>query len=87
VHPEFTSYAPERAEVGVKLKGGGTLTHRIDVAKGHPLDPLSMDELVDKFSSCAGVALPASRLAEIADLILNLSSLPDVRVLAKALCP
>jgi 2-methylcitrate dehydratase PrpD len=85
VHPDCTSYDTEKAVVGVKLKGGGTLEQRVDLAKGHPDNPLSEAELLAKYEGCAGVVLSATRVRETAAMILDLACLADVRTLVKAL--
>lgn len=85
VHPECTTYEVEKAVVSVRLKGGGTLTERVDVAKGSPSNPMSDEELLQKYEGCARVVLPPARVRETAAMILEMARLADVRQLTKAL--
>jgi len=45
------------AEVRIMLSDGSTRVERRDVPRGGSTEPLSDEELEDKFRSCAGVAL------------------------------
>jgi hypothetical protein len=72
--------------VRVKLKDGRTIEGRADVAKGHPLKPMSWGELGDKFRDCARLALPLKQtedaIARVAHLDTMKSILPLIRVLS-----
>jgi len=85
VHPQFTTYESQKAVVSVRLKGGGTLTQQVDVAKGHPTNALTDEQLLQKYESCAKLTLPPARIRESAAMMLDLARLGDVRQLTKAL--
>jgi hypothetical protein len=55
-------------------------------AKGHPDLLLNDDELLEKFKANLRYAkVPDARAIELADAIMEIDSLPDVRLLADAL--
>jgi 2-methylcitrate dehydratase PrpD len=47
-YPDFTA-----SRVEIKLKGGGTLFHQVDVPKGDPRDPMGEADLADKLKRFA----------------------------------
>lgn len=66
----------------------GTLTGPVDVAYGHPSHPISEAELLEKFQSCARHAanpLSPESVNKLADLILNLETVSDMRSIAEYL--
>jgi 2-methylcitrate dehydratase PrpD len=73
------------AELQVRLSDGSTRVERRDVPRGGSTVPLSDQELEEKFHSCGGVALDASALARVAELVSRLDRLHDVNELAAML--
>ena len=70
----------------LKLKDGRTLSGRADFAKGSPEDPMSYDEVADKFRDCAGFAgWPDARSRAIVAMVRRLEDLADIRELT-SLC-
>lgn len=63
VDPEIEAlgYNEIRMTVGIMLKDGRTLFGRADMAKGHPRNPMSRDDLRGKFLECAGLVMPRER--------------------------
>jgi hypothetical protein len=57
----------------------------VDVAKGAPSNPLSDQEITDKFMSLAGLTLPARRAAEIADFVSSIETAPSAAPLIRML--
>lgn len=60
----------------------GTLARSVGIAYGHPSNPIGETELLDKFASCAKYAakgISAQNANRIADLVLNLDKIQDVR--------
>ncbi|MGE0877157.1 MAG: MmgE/PrpD family protein [Acidimicrobiia bacterium] len=75
---------PEPGHVEVTMRDG---THHEAIVKraiGHPDRPMSEAEMRDKFRWCAR-RLPASRVEQLADLVLDIENVGDVRELV-ALC-
>jgi 2-methylcitrate dehydratase PrpD len=69
----------------VKLQNGNTYSYQAPFAKGEPRNPMSLEEIVDKFHDCAGRVLSRSDTDEAVDLILKLETLPDVTALMQIL--
>jgi 2-methylcitrate dehydratase PrpD len=87
VDPELEAlgYDQVRSRVRVKLKDGKTVEARADVAKGHPLKPMTWADLGEKFRDCARLVLSRAATEEAIELVANLdkmrSILPLIRVL------
>lgn len=71
---------PERwpAIVKMELKGGAVYTARVEYPRGDPENPLSWDEIIEKFKSLAGAVLPEARLEEIISRIRALDKEDDI---------
>jgi hypothetical protein len=67
------------AEVVLTLKDGRRLAHRVDhlVCRGGD-DPMSREELFDKFADCAGRVLPADRAAALFERLERLETVTDL---------
>lgn len=66
------------ARVIIKTTDGRTFDHRLDHPKGDPENPLSWDEVIDKFTSLATEVLPPSQCQRIINLVRNADHLEDV---------
>jgi len=70
----------------ITLKDGRTISGRADFAKGSPSDPMSYDEVAEKFRGCAAFAeWPNSKATQVIDLVGKLEDVSDIRALT-ALC-
>jgi 2-methylcitrate dehydratase PrpD len=70
----------------ITLKDGRTISGRADFGKGSPVNPMSYDEVADKFRGCAAFAeWPTAKANQVVELMQKLEELPDVRTLT-ALC-
>jgi 2-methylcitrate dehydratase PrpD len=68
--------------LALKLKDGRTISGRADFAKGSPQDPMSFEEVADKFHDCAAFAgWPAARSRTIVATVRELEDLADIRAL------
>jgi 2-methylcitrate dehydratase PrpD len=90
VDPEAESagYNNMTSIVRVRLKDGRELEARAAFAKGSPANPMTEDELKEKFLGCldaGGVGRDAG--ARAADMILALEDQPNVRPIAALLSP
>ncbi|MGH7775297.1 MAG: MmgE/PrpD family protein [Candidatus Binatia bacterium] len=83
---EALGYDQVRSRIRIKLKDGKTIEGRADVAKGHPLKPMSWGEIGEKFRACARLVLSRKDTEEAIELVANLermrSILPLIRVIA-----
>jgi 2-methylcitrate dehydratase PrpD len=72
--------------IKITLKDGRTISGRGDFGKGSPSDPMSYDEVAEKFRGCAAFAeWPGSKANQVIDLVSKLEDVPDVRTLTALL--
>jgi 2-methylcitrate dehydratase PrpD len=70
----------------IHLKDGRVISGRADFGKGSPSNPMSYDEVAEKFQGCADYAeWPADRARKIVETVRHLEDLDDMRTLT-ALC-
>jgi 2-methylcitrate dehydratase PrpD len=70
----------------ITLKDGRTISGRADFGKGSPANPMSFDEVAEKFLGCAAFAeWPTSKADRVIDTVRRFEDLSDVRTLT-ALC-
>ncbi|MDH5363927.1 MAG: MmgE/PrpD family protein [Dehalococcoidia bacterium] len=66
------------AKVGIKLKDGRQLVRRCDFCPGTPQNPLSEEELLEKYRSCARLALPEKEIEGSIEVIMNLERIDNI---------
>lgn len=71
--------------VTLKLKNGSAVSKRVELPKGCPDNPLSLEEIGHKFNQCASKLLEKSKLAEIKERVLDLEKIADLADLTKAM--
>jgi 2-methylcitrate dehydratase PrpD len=71
--------------VEMRLVDGRVLTEAVIEARGGPSDPLSWEELLEKYRDCASRALPPDRVERSAEMLVDLDRVRDVRELAAML--
>lgn len=72
--------------VKLTLDDGRELSGRVDYPKGSPQDPMTYEEVAEKFTECADFARwPVEKSKRIVALVRDLDTLPDVGDLAAAL--
>ncbi len=69
----------------ITTRQGAKYTCRVDYPKGHPLNPMTDEELHTKFRSLTNKFLSEHRIQELADTIFNLEKLDDINHLVKLL--
>ncbi len=77
----FPKFQPSR--VTITTTAGKAFSTRVDVPKGDPRDPMSEEEIAVKFHALGDGVLGRLACDRLADAILRLDSLPDVRALTK----
>jgi 2-methylcitrate dehydratase PrpD len=83
---EKAGYDKMTTILNITLKDGRTISGRSDFGKGSPANPMSFDEVAEKFLGCAAFAeWPRSKTDRVIDLVSKLEDLSDVRGLT-ALC-
>jgi 2-methylcitrate dehydratase PrpD len=70
----------------ITLKDGQVISGRADFGKGSPANPMSYDDVAEKFLGCAAFAeWPRAKADRVIETVRKLEDLPDVRTLI-ALC-
>jgi len=70
----------------ITLKDGQVITGRADFGKGSPTDPMTYEEVAEKFHGCAAFAeWPAAKAKQVVEMVRKLEDVADVRALT-ALC-
>jgi 2-methylcitrate dehydratase PrpD len=88
VHPEAEAagYDKMTTIIDIHLKDGRTISGRADFGKGSPANPMSYDEVADKFRGCAEYAgVERGRAEEVVDIVRRLEDLRSVRELTALL--
>jgi 2-methylcitrate dehydratase PrpD len=83
--------APEMADLGYRgtfnakikivLKDGKEYITRVDHGRGDPANPLSEEELMEKYTDCAALTLDSERIKRSKEMLLDLEQLPDIGML------
>ncbi len=88
VHPEAEAagYDKMTTIIDVHLRDGQIVSGRADFGKGSPANPMSYEEVADKFIGCAEFAgWEAARAQQVVELVRELESLSSVRTLTALL--
>jgi 2-methylcitrate dehydratase PrpD len=88
VHPdaEAAGYDKMTTIITIRLKDGREITGTADFGKGSPAQPMSYDEVADKFRDCAAFAgWPADKTEKIVAMVRHLEDLADLRTLTALL--
>lgn len=80
VHPDGwpTGSARLTQEVTVKYRDNSSYSCKVTAPKGEPQNPMSSEELWDKFRNCAQLALNSAETEQVLDLALHLESLNSI---------
>jgi 2-methylcitrate dehydratase PrpD len=84
VHPEAEAagYDKMTTFLEIALTDGRAIRDRADFGKGSPANPMSYDEVADKFRECAAYnRWPKKKAEPVVELVRNLESLTNVREL------
>jgi 2-methylcitrate dehydratase PrpD len=81
--PEPGPYCP----VSVELKNGTRFTHTARTAKGDPRNPMSEEEVLEKFRSNAGSVISAKQSEELLAAMKGLETVDNVRKVVDLLIP
>ena len=83
---EAAGYDKMTTILEIHLKDGRTVTGRADFGKGSPSNPMSYDEVADKFRECARFAKWDSERAEhVIETVCRIDELESVRELTRSL--
>ena len=90
VHPEAEAagYNKNTTIIDIKLNDGTEISGRVDFGKGTPANPMSYEEVADKFRECTQFAnWPDDKSEAIIEMVRNLQELGNVRELTTLLAP
>jgi len=74
-----------RSRVTIELTQNRHYSTTVDKPRGHPEHPLRMDEVQNKFRSCAGILLPENEAEWVLRMILDMEELENIGSLTAAL--
>jgi 2-methylcitrate dehydratase len=77
---EFEKAFPAKqcTRVTIETRDGKSFTHALDVPKGDPRDPMTLEELQVKFDALADPIMSEKRRAELRECVFSLESLDEV---------
>ena len=77
---EKAGYDKMTTIIKITLKDGRVISGRTDFGKGSPTNPMSYDEVAEKFQGCAAFAeWPSAKANQVIDLVRKLEDVSDVR--------
>ncbi|WP_159588255.1 MmgE/PrpD family protein [Chelativorans xinjiangense] len=79
---EAAGYHLMTTYIDIALKDGRTISGKADFGKGSPVNPMSYDEVADKFLECAEFARwDMAKAKGVVDMVAAFETLPDIRKL------
>lgn len=87
VDPELDKMFPGQAPAIVEIttKSGEEYSYRVNNSKGTPADPLTEEELKDKFKTCAQQIFEETRVEKLISAIMKLEELKNIKELTELL--
>lgn len=82
---EALGYDQVRSRVRIRVKDRRVIEGRADVARGHPLKPMSWAEIGEKFRDCARLVLSRRNTEEAIELVSNLDRMRSILPLARVI--
>jgi 2-methylcitrate dehydratase PrpD len=76
---------PLGSKLLIRLADQKSVSNAVDKPKGHPTNPLCLQEVEEKFRSCGGLWLSEERTKKILDVLLHIEELDDIHTLTGAL--
>jgi 2-methylcitrate dehydratase PrpD len=93
VDPEVltdSSLIPDGVRVTIRTKDGKEYSKRVYEVKGHPNNPMTMGDVIEKFRRClpfSAYPLPEENTEEIIKMVSNLEDVDDVTQIVELLVP
>ena len=79
---EKAGYDKMTTIIKITLRDGRVVTGRADFGKGSPTNPMSFDDVAEKFHGCAAFAeWPDAKASKVVDLVRGLENVSDVRTI------
>jgi 2-methylcitrate dehydratase PrpD len=86
---------PELAENGyrgnygailrIKTEKGETLTEKVQAPRGHPQNPLSIEDLIQKYKECAKSILSNEQMESSIEKVMNMEKIGNVKLLMRSI--
>jgi len=76
------AFAKQTTQVNIQMKSGKTFSKKIDYFKGHPRNPFSREEFLEKFRNCArfaAVPVGAERADQMLKALQEIENIKNVR--------
>ena len=77
----------KRARVTLTTRGGDSFTAQTEAAKGDPADPMTDDEIMDKFRANAETIMAPKRMEEIIEATWEMDTVKDMNAFMSLLVP
>jgi 2-methylcitrate dehydratase PrpD len=75
------------AIVKIYLRNGASYVTKVEARKGSPLNPLSKDEVINKFIENSSMVFKKNRIDEMIEKVMYLNGLTDIRELIRCINP
>jgi len=83
---EKAGYDKMTTIINITLKDGRVISGQADFGKGGPTNPMTFDEVAEKFQGCAAYAdWPSAKAMQVIDLARKLEDVKDMRVITALL--
>ena len=83
---EKAGYDKMTTIIKITMKDGRVISGRADFGKGDPTNPMTFDEVAEKFQGCAAYAeWPSAKATQVIDLVRKLEEVKDVRTITALL--
>src|SRR5215471_8700756 len=83
---EKAGYDKMTTIINITLKDGCVISGQADFGKGGPTNPMTFDEVAEKFQGCAAYAdWPSAKATQVVDLVRKLEDVKDVRTITTLL--
>jgi 2-methylcitrate dehydratase PrpD len=67
----------------IRMKNGRSYTSKVQPSRGSPLNPLSNEEIVNKFLDCASMNYPKAEVEQILETVMKIEKLRDITELVR----
>jgi 2-methylcitrate dehydratase PrpD len=69
--------------MAIRMKDGKSYTYKVQPSRGSPLNPLSNEEIINKFLDCAALNYTRNEVDEILETVMNFERLGDIAELVR----
>jgi 2-methylcitrate dehydratase PrpD len=76
-HPEMEK-SVQSAIVTIRLKNGQEFTKKLDITSGHPERPMSLNQIIEKYRSCADSVINKDKIEKSIEKVLSFEALSDI---------